>query len=61
MTVSRFRVARTETRDLADRERVGTFSNRFAEPVEWTMSNRSFFSAFVVIAAVLAVVALAAR
>lgn len=59
--MSRFRVVQTETRDLADRERVGTFTNRFAEPVEWTMSNRSFFTAFVLIAAVLTVVVLAAR
>ena len=61
MTISRFRVVQTETRDLADRERAGVFTNRFAEPVEWTMSNRSFFTAFVLIAIVVAVVALAAR
>lgn len=56
MTVSRFRVARTETRDLADRDRdpVGL---RFT-PTSWRMSNGVFFGVFVAIAALLTVLAL---
>jgi hypothetical protein len=61
MTVSRLRLAKTETRDFAERDRVGQFTNRLGETCEWNMSNRSFFTAFVVIASVLAIVALIMR
>lgn len=62
MTVSRLRVAKSETRDLAERDRARlaryTVSN---EPAEWGMSNATFFTAFVVIVALLAVLALVLR
>jgi len=57
MTVSRLRVAQTETRDMAERDRVV----RYFEPNEWQMSNATFFTAFVGIAAALAVLALMLR
>ena len=41
-----------------DRARLG---NRFHEPTEWKMSNTTFFSLFVVIAALIAVGALVLR
>jgi len=61
MTVSRLRLAKTETRDFAERDRVGQFTSRLGETCEWNMTNRGFFTAFVVIAAVLATLALIAR
>lgn len=61
MTVSHFRIAKTETRDLAERDRIWQRGSRFGEPTEWSMSNAGFFSAFVVIAAVLAMLALVLR
>jgi hypothetical protein len=57
MTVSRLRVGKTETRDMADRDRVV----RFVANADWNMSNATFFTAFVVIAAVLAGLALLLR
>lgn len=60
MTVSRLRVAKSETRDLAERDRAALMRN-LNQPTDWQMSNRSFFTAFVVIAAILAVVALFLR
>jgi hypothetical protein len=59
MTVSRFRVAKSETRDLVDRERLRPRS--LGEPTEWHMTNATFFTAFVAIAALLAALALALR
>ena len=60
MTVSRLRVAKSETRDLAERDRVALMRN-LNQPTDWQMSNRSFFTAFVVIAAILAAIALILR
>src|SRR3954462_4975859 len=57
MTVSRLRVAKSETRDLAERDR-GELARAWNHPTEWHMSNSTFFTAFVVIAALLAVLAL---
>jgi hypothetical protein len=57
MTVSRLRVGKTETREMADRDRV----LRYLEPSEWQMSNATFFTAFVAIAGALAVLALVLR
>jgi hypothetical protein len=57
MTVSRLRVGKTETRDMAEHDRVV----RSLEAREWHMSNATFFTAFVVIAAALAVLALLLR
>jgi hypothetical protein len=57
MTVSRLRVAKTETRDMAEHDRIV----RSLQTSEWQMSNGTFFIAFVVIAALLTVVALILR
>ena len=54
MSASYLRLARSETREIADREyRAGPGSL-----IEWRMSNGTFFTAFVIIAALLAVLAL---
>jgi hypothetical protein len=58
MTVSRLRVAKSETRDMAERDRVVL---RYAQSSEWQMSNATFFTAFVAIAAVLTILALLVR
>lgn len=52
------RLTKSETRDLADRE---YRARRFGQATEWHMSNRSFFTAFVVIAALVALLALVLR
>jgi hypothetical protein len=57
MTVSRLRVGKTETRDMADHDRIV----RSRETSEWHMSNATFFTAFVAIAAGLTVLALLLR
>jgi hypothetical protein len=57
MTVSRLRVAKSETRDMAEHDRIV----RPLQTSDWRMSNATFFTAFVVIAALLALVALLAR
>lgn len=57
MSASYLRLTKSETRELADRE----YRSRFGQPVEWQMSNGTFFKAFVVIAALLAVLALVLR
>ena len=61
MTVSRLRIAKSETRDMAERDRGSRFDLRLGEPAEWHMSNATFLAAFVAIAAVLAVLALVLR
>ena len=58
MSASYLRVTKSETRELADRE---YRARRIDQPTEWQMSNGAFFTAFVVIAAVLAVLALVVR
>jgi hypothetical protein len=57
MTVSRLRVGKTETRDMADHDRIV----RTLDTSEWRMSNATFFTAFVAIAAGLTVLALLLR
>jgi hypothetical protein len=61
MTVSQMRLMKTETRDMADRMRASASDLRIGTPEEWRMSNAAFFTAFVVIAGVLAVLALVLR
>ena len=57
-SASYLRLTKSETRDLADREyRIG----RLGQPEAWQMSNGSFLAAFVMIAAVIAVLALVLR
>ena len=58
MSSSYLRLTKSETRQLADRE---YRASGFGRPVDWRMSNGTFFAAFVVIAAVLAILALALR
>jgi len=55
---SYLRLTKSETRDLADREYRARLLGR---PEEWHMSNSTFFTAFVVIAALLATLALVLR
>ena len=57
---SRLRVAKSETRDMAERERVWR-ANGFTQPTEWQMSNQTFFVAFVAIAALITILALVLR
>lgn len=58
MTVSRLRVEKSETRELGERHRLRL---SLGEPSEWHMSNATFFTAFVAIAAVLTVLAIVLR
>lgn len=60
MTVTALRVHKSETRQLGEQD-LGASGSRLGEPVDWHMSNGTFFTAFVVIAAVLAAAALYAR
>ena len=60
MTVSRLRVAKSETRDWAERDRVG-LQLQLGETAEWHMSNATFFKLFIAIAGALALLALALR
>ncbi len=55
---SYLRLTKSETRDLADREYRGRL---LGKPEEWHMSNSTFFTAFVAIAALLAALALVLR
>jgi hypothetical protein len=57
MSASYLRLTKSETRELADRE----YRSHLGQPVEWRMSNGAFFTAFVVVAAVLTVLALVLR
>ena len=61
MTVSRLRVAKSETRDLAERDRLQLARFGLGDPSDWQMSNSTFFTAFVAIVAALAVLALLLR
>ena len=58
MTSLRF--AKSETRDLAERDRV-RLARALNQPTDWHMSNSTFFVAFVAIAAVLTILALVLR
>ncbi len=60
MSSSYLRLTKSETRELADREHRAR-SLRLGQPEEWQLSNSAFFTAFVVIAALLAVFALVLR
>jgi hypothetical protein len=57
-SASYLRLTKSETRDLADRAFRGKVLGRSEE---WHMSNGTFFTAFVVIAALIAVLALVLR
>lgn len=61
MSVSSLQVAKSETRQLAERDRNEVHALRLGEAPAWAQSNSVFFTAFVAIAAVLAVLALVLR
>lgn len=60
MASSMIRFAKSETRDLADADRL-EIHRSWGEPTEWQMKGSTFFTAFIAIAAVLTLVALVAR
>jgi hypothetical protein len=53
-------VVKSETRDLAERDRAHV-RRLLGDPTDWQLGNRSFFTGFVVILALLTVLALALR
>ena len=57
-SASYLRLTKSETRELADRE---YRTRRRGQPEEWQMSNSTFFTAFVVIAALVALLAIVVR
>jgi hypothetical protein len=63
MTVTHLRFAKTTTRDLAERSRVGrmSVSLRLGEPEPWHASNATFLIALVAIGAILTVFTLVWR
>ncbi len=54
------RFAKSETRDLADADRLA-IRRGWGEPTEWNMKGSTFFTAFIAIAAFLTVLALIVR
>ncbi|MBL0219350.1 MAG: hypothetical protein IPQ07_36460 [Myxococcales bacterium] len=61
MSTSHLHLAKSETRDLAERDYRAMSSWRLGEPTEWKLGNGTFFTAFIVICAALAVIALLTR
>lgn len=59
MSVSSLRIAKSETRQFGEHDRYESL--RLGEAPGWTSSNGAFFTAFVAIAAMLAVLALVLR
>jgi hypothetical protein len=57
MTVSRLRVAKSETREMGERWRFVTESSG----TDWQMSNGTFLKAFIIIAATLTLLAIVLR
>lgn len=60
MASSMIRFAKSETRDLADADRLA-IQRSWGEPTEWTMKSSTFFTAFVIVAILLAALALIVR
>ena len=58
MTVSRLRVAKSETREMGERWR---FVSESDGSTEWEMSNGTFLKAFIIIAATLTLLAIVLR
>jgi hypothetical protein len=58
MTVSQMRLLKSETRDMADYARASDHRLRLGYPEEWQMKTSTFFTAFIAIAAVLAIIAM---
>jgi hypothetical protein len=61
MTVTHLRFAKSTTRDLAERSRVGPLTLRLGEPEAWHTSNAVFVIAVVAIATMLTVFTLVWR
>jgi len=61
MSVSHLSLTKSETRELAEKDYRNLLASRLGEPTDWKMNNSFFFTAFVGIAAVLAVLALVLR
>ena len=61
MSVSHLSLAKSETRELAEKDYRHLLASRLGEPTDWKMNNGLFFTGFVAIAAVLAVLALVLR
>ena len=61
MSVSHLQLAKSETRQLADRELQQLSPSWRSEPLDWTTSNGAFIVALVAIGAFLALLALALR
>lgn len=60
MASSMIRFAKSETRDLADADRLA-IQRSWGEPTEWNMKGSTFFTAFVVIGVILTTLALVLR
>lgn len=60
MASSMIRFAKSETRDLADADRLAIHRS-WGEPTEWTMKGSTFFTAFVAICVLITVLALVLR
>lgn len=54
------RFAKSETRELADADRFGV-QRSWGEPTEWNMKGSTFFTVFIVIGALLTILALVLR
>ena len=61
MSVSHLQLAKSETRQLADRELQQLSPSWRSQPTDWTTSNGAFVIALVAIAALLAVLAIVLR
>lgn len=60
MASSMIRFAKSETRELADADRFGV-QRSWGEPTEWNMKGSTFFTVFIVIGALLTILALVLR
>lgn len=60
MASSMIRFAKSETRDLADADRLA-INRTWGESTDWNMKGSTFFSVFVMIGAVLTILALILR
>ena len=61
MSVSHLSLAKSETRELAEKDYRHLLAPRLGEPTDWKMNDSVFFTFFVAIAAVLAILALVLR
>lgn len=61
MSVSQLFLAKSETRELAEKDYRHLYASRLGEPTDWKMNNSLFFTGFIAIAAMLAVLALVLR